>query len=107
MRYGKPPRSMTLNKLSLLSEPKSDLKRSIKERMSFLAACYISLATFVDDDAVDFLLDSNSVSSEERLKRVSEIYKKVVRDMDEYRKEIEDFNLFELPTTSSRDALDS
>lgn len=95
MRHGRPPRSVTLNKLSLLSEPKSDLKQSIKERISFLAACYVSLATFVDDDDVDFLLDTESGASEERLKRVSEIYQKVRHDIDEYQKEIDDFKLFE------------
>ena len=102
MRYGNPPRSMTLNKLSLLSEPKSDLKKSILERMSFLASCYVSLATFVDDDDVDFLLGDKSLSTDKaKLKEVSRIYKKVLKDMEAFKEEVRKFDPFELPTDPS------
>lgn len=108
MRYGRPPRSMTLNKLSLLSEPKSDLKKSIMERISFLASCYVSLATFVDDDDVEFLLSDTSLSTDKKkLAKVSRIYKKVLKDMEAFKAEIREFDPFELPTDGSRDALDS
>ena len=99
---------MTLNKLSLLSGPKSDLKKSILERVSFLASCYVSLATFVDDDDVDFLLSNESLSTDkEKLKKVSGIYKKVLKDMETFKEEVREFDPFELPTDGSRDALDS
>lgn len=101
MRYGNPPRSMTLNKLSPLSEPKSDLKKSILERISFLASCYVSLATFVDDDDVDFLLNDKSLSTDKEKKEVSRIYKKVLKDMDAFKEEIRKFDHFELPTDPS------
>lgn len=94
---GNSPRNMTLNKLSLLSEPKSALKQSIRERIAFLSSCYVALATFVDDDDVDFLLnDLAAPTDKEKLKKVSRIYKKVLRDMEAFRDEIRKSDPFEV-----------
>lgn len=81
--------SLPFHKLSSLSESKKSLKKAIKERIKLLAASYISLATFIDDD----LLDSAEESQDE--KQIKKIYKRVLKDMEKLRKEMEDFEIFD------------
>jgi hypothetical protein len=78
------------NRISSLPESKRNLKRALKERIRLLYAAYISLASFIDDDFMDQLENS------ENIKAVSKIYKKVLRDMEKFRKELEDFDPLEV-----------
>ena len=102
-KYHEPSGSTPFNRISSLPESKKHLKRAIKERIQLLVGAYISLASFIDDDLVDFLEECD----EKKIKEISKIYKKVLKNMDRFRKEMEDFDPFELPTDSTRDALDS
>lgn len=65
---------------------------AIKERMRLLVASYISLASFIDDDLVDFL-DSSDTKKHKR--KVIRIYNRVFRDFEKMRKEIQAFNPFD------------
>ncbi len=67
----------------------------IKERVRLLFAAYISLASFIDDDLVDFL---ESGDTKKRKGKVIRIYNRVFRDFEKMRKEIQTFDPFELPT---------
>lgn len=66
--------------------------------MRLLAGVYISLASFIDDDLVDFLEEHWESKDKEILKKTSRIFKDVMEEMDRLRKEIEDFRPTELPT---------
>ena len=72
-----------------------------------LAGAYISLASFIDDDLVDFLEECDENLDEKKIKEISKIYKTVLKNIDRLRKEMEDFDPFELPTLWLWDALDS
>lgn len=96
--YEEPSTSRTLNRTSSLPSSKSRMKRAIKERIRILVAGYISLATFVDDDSVDFLEFSTGSDDKEIIKKKSMIYKEVIKSMDRLEKEMRDFDPFELPT---------
>ena len=47
------------NRLSQLSQPKAKMKQALRERMKLLAAAYISLATFIYDDDVEFVFENS------------------------------------------------
>lgn len=64
--------------------------------MRLLAGAYISLASFIDDNLVDFLENDESSFDKEKVKK---IYTSVIEDMDQFRKEIEEFKPTELPTS--------
>lgn len=69
---------------------------AIKERMRLLAGVYISLASFIDDDLVDFLENADEGPDKEKIKG---IYTSVIEDMERLRAEIEAFKSTELPTS--------
>lgn len=94
-KYHEPSGSTPFNRISKLPESKKHLKMAIKERIRLLVASYISLASFINDDLVDFL-EGNDVKK--RKGKVIWIYNKVFRDFEKMRKEIEAFDPFELPT---------
>jgi len=75
-------RHRPLNPLSALPSSKAKLRIGIRERIRHLAAAYISLATFVDDD--DLIYIENNPKS----KRTKAIYHRVIRDMDKARRKI-------------------
>ena len=72
------------------------MKMAIKEPIRLLVASYISLASFIDDDLVDFLENADEGSDKEKIKR---IYASVTEDMERLREEIEAFKPTELPTS--------
>lgn len=78
-------REGTLNPLSLLPESKVKLKAAIKENIRLLAAFYISLAGFVDDDDVQFT-ERNPKS-----KKTKRVYLKVIEDIETAQKELRRF----------------
>ena len=71
-------------------------KMAIKERIRLLVASYISLASFIDDDLVDFL-ESNEV--QKRKGKVIRIYNRVFKDYEKLRKEIMAFDPFSTSDT--------
>lgn len=94
-KYHEPSGITPFNRVSSLPESKKHLKRAIKERIHFLAGAYISLASFIDDDLVDFLENADEGSDKEKVKR---IYTSVIEDMERLRAKIEAFKPTELPT---------
>ena len=54
-KYHEPSGSTPFNRISKLPDSKRHLKMAIKERIRLLVASYISLASFISDDDVDFL----------------------------------------------------
>lgn len=77
----KPP----LNPLSALPSSKRKLKLAIKERIQLLCAAYISLASFIPDDEID------ATKSHRRA------LGRVLKEMEQNRKEIEAFRPLDLP----------
>ncbi len=88
----------TFNRLSSLPSSKVGLKREIKERIRTLTAGYISLASFIDDDSVDFLEANLGNENKKFLKKKSRIYKKAIKEMERLEGEMRKFDPFELPT---------
>lgn len=95
-KYHEPNGSTSLNRISHLPESKKHLRMSIKERIRLLAGAYISLASFIDDDLVDFIEENTKSSDKEKIKKVSNIYKEVLKNMEGLQAEIEDFKPFEV-----------
>lgn len=95
-KYHEPTGTTPFNRMSSLPESKKHLKRAIKERMQLLVGAYISLASFIDDDLVDFLESDESNFDKEKIKK---IYTAVLSDMERLRKEIEEFRPTDLPTS--------
>jgi hypothetical protein len=95
-KYHEPTGTTPFNRMSSLPESKKHLKRAIKERMQLLAGAYISLASFLDDDLVDFLENDESNFDKEKIKK---IYTAVLSDMERLRKEIEESRPTDLPTS--------
>lgn len=91
-KYHEPSGTTPFNRVSHLPESKKHLKMAIKERIRLLVASYISLASFIDDDLVDFL---ESDETKKRKGKVIWIYNKVFRDYERLRKEIMKFNPFD------------
>lgn len=69
-KYHEQIRITPLNRISSLPESKKHLKRAIKERIRMLKEMYVSLATFIDDDLVDFLEEPQD---KEKIKKASSI----------------------------------
>ena len=93
-KYHEPTGSTPFNRISKLLESKRHMKMAIKERIRLLVASYISLASFIDDDLVDFL-ESNE--TKKRKGKVIWIYNKVFKDFEKLRKEIQAFDPFKEP----------
>jgi hypothetical protein len=91
-KYHEPNGTTPFNRMSRLPESKRHLKMAIKERIRLLVASYISLASFIDDDLVDFL---ESGDTKKRKRKVVRIYSRVFKDFERLRKEIMNFNPFE------------
>lgn len=83
------------NKISDLPESKRNLKRAIKEGIQVLYASYISLASFIPDEDVEYLLGLRGEPDKERS---AEIMARLMKEMDELEREIRDFDPFDLPT---------
>ncbi len=94
-KYHEPTGSTPFNRISKLPESKRHLKMAIKERIRLLVASYISLASFIDDDLVDFL-ESDDV--QKRKGKVIRIYNRVFKDYEKLRKEIQSFDPFDIHT---------
>lgn len=77
-----------LNRISDLPSSKKELRASIIERIEALVGAYVSLASFVSDEEVDFLIVHYETKDKEILKKISSIYKKVSEDMDQLRNEV-------------------
>lgn len=90
-KYHEPSGTTPFNRMSKLPESKRHLKMAIKERVRILVASYISLASFIDDDLVDFL---ESDETKKRKGKVIWIYNKVFKDFERLRKEISQFDPF-------------
>lgn len=67
---------------------------AIKERIRLLVASYISLASFIEDDLVDFL---EGYDTKKNKRRVIRIYNCVFRDFEKLRKEIVAFDPLSTP----------
>lgn len=93
-KYHEPTGSTPFNRISKLPESKWHLKMAIKERIRLLVASYISLASFIDDDLVDFL---ESGDTKKRKRKVIRIYNKVFKDFEKLRKEIVGFDPLSTP----------
>jgi hypothetical protein len=94
-KYHEPSGTTPFNRISKLLESKRHLKMAIKERIRLLVGSYISLASFIADDDVDFL---ESADTKKHKRKVIRIYNGVFRDFEKMRKEIAAFDPFELPT---------
>ena len=83
------------NRISDLPESKANLKRAIEDRIRVLCASYISLASFIPDEEVDYMLGLLG----ERNKTLSrKIVTRIIHDMDKLEKEIREFDPFDLPS---------
>lgn len=98
-KYHEPTGTTPFNRVSHLPESKRHLKMAIEERIRLLAGAYISLASFIDDDLVDFLEEHWESKDKEILKKTSRIFKDVMEETDRLRKEIKEFKPTELPTS--------
>lgn len=98
------PEKYAFNRISDLPESKSNLKRAIKDRIRFLCASYISLASFIPDEDAEYLL---GLHGEQKKKRSIKIMMRMLKEMDELEREMRDFDPFDLPTARAKDALDS
>lgn len=62
------------------------MRRALKERMRHLAAVYISLATFIDDDEVEFFFNNRKdPRSREIALKVSAAIEQATREMRGFR----------------------
>jgi hypothetical protein len=77
------------NRLSQLSQPKAKMKQALKERMKLLAAAYVSLATFIDDDDVEFIFENKNSQ------RAKDVAAKVCEDLDIAQEEMRNFKLMD------------
>ncbi len=77
------------NRLSQLSQPKAKMRQALKERMKLLAGAYISLATFIDDEEVEFVFENKGSQ------RAKDIAARVCDDIDRAQEEMRQFRLVE------------
>lgn len=91
-KFHEPTGTTSFNRLSSLPESKKHLKLAIKERLRLLAAAYVSLATFIDDDLVDFLESDDANLDKGKLKK---IYTNVIESMEQLENDIRTFNPLE------------
>lgn len=75
------------NRVSSLPEPKAKMKKALKERLQFLALAYISLATFIDDEDVEFSFRNK------KSKKTKALFFKVIADMEKAKREMRRFKL--------------
>jgi hypothetical protein len=80
-RFEEPQELNLLNRISDLPSSKKRMKKSIIERIELLVGAYISLATFVSDEEVDFLIVHYGTEDKKELKEISRIYQKVADDI--------------------------
>jgi hypothetical protein len=90
-KYHEPSGTTPFNRMSKLPESKRHMKMAIKERIRLLVASYISLASFIDDDLVDFLEYGDTQNHK---RKVIRIYNRVFKDFEKLRKEISQFDPF-------------
>src|SRR3989344_8982817 len=91
-KYHEPSGMTPFNRMSSLPESKKHLKCAIKERIQLLATAYISLATFIDDDLVDFLETNRESVEKEKVEKIKNIYENEMRDMANLGNEIKAFD---------------
>lgn len=77
------------NRLSSLPEPKAKMKLALKERMRTLAAMYVSLATFIDDDDVDFFHNNR------KSKKAKKIFFRVSQEIEKAQNEMRKFRIMQ------------
>ena len=70
-----------LNPISALPESKARLKRALIERIEYLIEVYGSLATFVPDEAIEYVR-KNPISP-----KTKKIYLKMIRNVEKLKKE--------------------
>lgn len=78
-----------LNRLSSLPEPKAKMKKALKERMKYLAAVYVSLATFVDDEDVEMVFKNK------KSRQSKEVFQKVLKAMERAQRQMKQFRLLD------------
>ncbi len=91
-KYHEPSGTTPFNRMSSLPESKKHLKYAIKERIQLLATAYISLATFIDDDLVEFLEEHRGSIEKEDKEKTKDIYENVMQDMTKLTNEIKAFD---------------
>ena len=79
--------SGSLNPLSSLPAPKESVRQALKGRIRLLAAAYVSLAGFVDDD------DARFAARHPKSKRAKAIFLKMIEDMEAAQKEMRRFKI--------------
>ncbi|MCU0660177.1 MAG: hypothetical protein MUD00_00990 [Candidatus Pacebacteria bacterium] len=88
-KYEETETAYAFNRISQLADSKSNLKRAIKERVRLLYAAYISLASFIPDEDVDYML---GLYGRRTQKRSARIVARVMKEMEVLEKEIRKFN---------------
>ncbi len=95
-KYHEPTGTTPFNRLSSLPESKKRLKRAIRERMRLLAGAYLSLASFIDDDLVDFLEEHWNSEDPGAIQKTRRIFTRALKNMERLRDEIRAFDPTEI-----------
>lgn len=104
LRFGEDRDGYILYRISDLPEAKSRMKAALKERIRELCGAYIALSSYVPDEDADYIA---GLYGKPEGRRVRRIFKKMLKEMRRLTREIREFDPFELPTATTRDALDS